>query len=143
MKELFGMNGRRLLIHPAKAPQQLTVTVERFGGLSQQVRINFLKNWFVFVVWSTSDDSRHFMNLPLVQPGNLEEFKSELYSINVWDWEPAYQREDGIILDGKYWSVELRTKEKVYKFEGAESFPKNWPLFCKTIEKLVGTPFGL
>ncbi|WP_462411873.1 hypothetical protein [Neobacillus sp. Marseille-QA0830] len=143
MKELFDMNGREFSVQQAKLPQRLTVTVERFDGLAQQVRINFIKKRFVYVEWNAPPNhSEPMMNLPFVQLGCIEEFKTELNSFNIWDWEPIYQKENGVILEGRYWIVELQTKEKIYKWDGVECFPNNWARFCRSIEKLVGLPFG-
>ncbi|WP_042457416.1 hypothetical protein [Neobacillus dielmonensis] len=144
MNGLFDKNGRRTSIPPSRVLQSLTVKVERFGGESQQVRIDFLKKRFVFVVWRSPGDSKPSSeNLPLGLPGSVETFKRELYNFDIWSWDSVYYKEDGIILDGKYWSVELETKVKVYQSNGIECFPSNWVLLCKSIEKLIGAPFGL
>ncbi|MFL6557164.1 MAG: hypothetical protein ACJ8MO_13715, partial [Bacillus sp. (in: firmicutes)] len=82
-----------------------------------------------------------FSAIPAATPGDLEEFKRELYLMSIWEWKPTYQNEGGIILEGKYWSIKLITKGKVYVSEGTESYPRNWDKFCKAIEKLTGTPF--
>ena len=73
----------------------------------------------------------------------MEEFKRELYTMNIWEWKQTYRSEDGIILEGKYWSVKLITKGKVYESEGTESFPRNWDQFCKAVEKLTGYTISL
>lgn len=140
-KDVFRVNGGNISIHPDKYPCSLIASLEGFGGVSYQVRVNFLKNQFAALVWRNKEDFHPFSDYQSVVPGNLEEFKRELYSMNIWEWNPTYRSEDGIILDGKYWSVKFITKGKVYEFEGTKSYPENWDYFCKAVEKLTGTPF--
>ncbi|WP_335717358.1 hypothetical protein [Neobacillus niacini] len=71
----------------------------------------------------------------------MEEFKSEIYSLNIWEWERSYRKEEGIILDGMFWSIKLNTKGKIYESEGIECFPREWERFCQAVENLTGIPF--
>ncbi|MEH7158669.1 hypothetical protein [Neobacillus drentensis] len=140
-KDVFRVNDGNISIHPDKRPCSLIASLEGFGGVSYQVRVNFLKNRFAALQWRNKEDFHPFTDYQSVVPGNLEEFKKELYSLNIWEWYPTYRSEDGIILEGKYWSVKLITKGKVYESEGTKSYPGNWDMFCKAVEKLTGTPF--
>jgi hypothetical protein len=140
-KDLFRMNGGRISIHPDKYPFSLIASLESFGDISYQVRVNFVKNRFAALVWRNKENLQPFSDLQAIAPGDLEEFKRELYSMNIWEWKPTYRSEDGIIIEGKYWSVKLITKGKVYESEGTKSFPENWDRFCNAVEKLTGTPF--
>jgi hypothetical protein len=135
------MNGGRLSIHPDKYPFSLMATLEGFGGISYQVRVNFIKNRFASLEWRNKEHTRSVLGIHPKTVGNLEDFKRELYSIKIWEWESTYNKEDGVILDGKYWSVKLITKGKVYECEGTKCFPSNWDQFYKAVEKLTGTPF--
>jgi hypothetical protein len=139
--DLFRVNGGRISIHPDKYLLSLMATLEGFGGISYQVRVNFTKNRFAALEWRNKDNCQPFSDLQAASVGNVENFKREIYSMNIWDWEPTYRNDNGIILEGKYWSVKLKTKGKVYESGGTESFPENWDKFCKVVEKLTGTSF--
>lgn len=140
-KDIFRVSGGRISIHPDKYPYSLIASLEGFGEISYQVRVNFVKNRFAALVWRSKENHQPFSDVQTIVPGELEEFKRDLYSMKIWEWKPTYRSEDGIILEGKYWSVKLITKGKVYESEGTESFPGNWDKFCKAVEKLTGTPF--
>lgn len=140
-KDLFRINGGRISIHPDKYPFSLIASLEGFGDISYQVRVNFVKNRFAALVWRNKENHQPFSDFQAIVPGDVEEFKRELYSMNIWEWKPTYRSEDGIIIEGKYWSVKLITKGKVYESEGTKSFPENWNQFCIAVEKLTGTPF--
>jgi hypothetical protein len=140
-KDLFRVNGGRISIHPDKYPFSLIASLEGFGDISYQVRVNFVKNRFAALVWRNKENHQPFSDFQAIVPGDVEEFKRELYSMNIWEWKPTYRSEDGIIIEGKYWSVKLITKGKVYESEGTKSFPENWNQFCNAVEKLTGTPF--
>lgn len=139
-KDLFHSNGGRISIHPDRNPFMLIATLDGFEGISYQVRINFIKNRFAALKWRDIEN-RQPLNVNTNKPGEIEEFKRELYTLNIWEWEPNYQKEEGIILEGKYWSIKLKTKGKVYESVGTECFPPNWNKFCKAVERLTGTPF--
>ncbi|CAH2714327.1 hypothetical protein BACCIP111895_01488 [Neobacillus rhizosphaerae] len=140
-KDLFHVNRGSISIHPDKYPFSLIATQEGFGRISYQVRVNFVKNNFASLEWKNQDDCHPFSTIHPANSGNLEDFKRELYTVNIWDWEPSYRKEDGIILDGNYWSLKLKTMGKIYQSEGIECFPPNWEKFCTAVEKLTGTPF--
>lgn len=140
-RELFIVNEGNISIDPDKHPFSLIATLEGFEESSYQVHVNFIKNRFVALEWRNKDNCQPFSDVPVGYPGDIEEFKRELYTMNIWKWEPTYQDEAGIILEGKYWSVKLKTKGKIYKSEGSKSYPANWNHFCKALEKLTGTPF--
>ncbi|HLO13143.1 MAG TPA: hypothetical protein VK190_13120 [Pseudoneobacillus sp.] len=130
-----------LSIHPDKNPISLIATQEGIGGISYQVRVNFEKKRFASLEWKSNRNGQPFSNINLAKPGSLDVFKREIYSMNLWDWKPCYQKETGIILGGTYWSVKLKTKGKIYESEGTEYYPPNWDKFCQEVEKLTGTPF--
>ncbi|MCL6572639.1 MAG: hypothetical protein K6T88_13295 [Bacillus sp. (in: Bacteria)] len=140
-KDLFHVNDGNISINPDKYPFSLRATLEGFEGSSYQVRVNFVKNRFTALVWRNKDNCQPFSDFSAGFPGDIEEFKRELYTMNIWTWEPTYRDEAGIILEGKYWSVKLQTKGKIYKSEGTKSYPENWDKFCRAVEKLTGTPF--
>lgn len=140
-KDLFLVNNGQISIHPDKYLYSLHAMLEGFEGISYQIRVNFIKNKFIALEWRNEGGTQPFSNLETVRPGCLEEFKREIYTVNIWDWEPVYDDKMGIILEGKYWFVKLKTKGTVYQSEGTESFPLNWNKFCRAVEKLTGTPF--
>lgn len=119
----------------------ITAVLECHGGISYKVSINFSKNSFVFWEWRGKAFQRP---VPVFAPqpaGNLDDFKQEIRSLHIWEWEPTYRKESGIILDGTYWSIQLKTNSKVYRSEGINRFPPNWNQFCKAVERLTGRPF--
>ncbi len=131
------------IFKPDKVLFNLTASLEGFGGSSSsyQVHVNFIKYSFIYLEWRNHDTIQPFSDVQSAKPGSFENFKREIYSLRLWEWSPIYRKEDGIILDGKYWSVKLITKGKVYISSGTDSFPPNWDLFCKAVERLTGTAF--
>lgn len=140
-KELFHINGESISVHPDIYPKRLTATIDRFGGVSYKVQVDFPRNRFLFWTWRNKNQIQPFANVQAVQPGSIEDFKRELYSLKIWEWDRTYRKGDGVILDGTYWSVRLQTNGKVYECEGTECFPGNWSQFLKTVEKLAGVSF--
>lgn len=96
-KDLFRVNGERISIHPDKYPFSLIASLECFGGISYQVRVNFVKNRFAALEWRNKENWQPFSSFQDCTPGNLEDFKREIYMMNIWDWKPTYRNEDGII----------------------------------------------
>lgn len=140
-KELFHKQDGRVSINQDKYPTSLIATIEGFEGISYRVHVNFIMNQFISMEWRNKDNLRPFTDFQSKSAGSIEEFKRELYAINIWEWEPSYQKEGGIVLEGKYWSVRLTSKGKVYESKGMELYPPNWNRLCKAIERLTGRPF--
>ena len=128
-------------IHPDKEVRKLTVKISGHDGPSYFIRVDFTKNHFYFFEWNLEAklEATTKRKLPLIA-GDIETFKKQLYLINLWDWDVDYQLK-GIILDGTCWSVKLETKTKIYKSKGLESFPYQWPMFYRSLTKLVGIDF--
>jgi hypothetical protein len=120
----------------------LIADIDGFSGVSYKVNIDFYRNRFTVFEWRNKDNILPFTNFERKSIGSMEDFKREIYLMKIWEWERTYRKEAGIILDGKYWSIKLNTKGKVYESEGMESFPPDWNRFCQAIEKLTGIPFG-
>ncbi|MEH7109861.1 hypothetical protein [Bacillus sp. JJ1764] len=120
---------------------EISVKLDRFGGVSFHIQVNFIKNRFVFLEWRNREHPKPFSNLQWVRPGSIEEFKKEISLLKIWEWEPNYRKESGIILEGEYWSVKLTTDGQVYMCEGGEDFPMNWGRFCLALERLTGITF--
>jgi hypothetical protein len=140
-KELFYINDGEISINPDKNLCTLTATIEEFSGISYQVRVNFDKNRFAALEWRNKENSLSTDDIHPGTPGSLDEFKRELYALKLWEWNPNYRYENGIILEGKNWSIRLKTMGKLYESEGTQCFPTNWDKFCKAVENLTGTPF--
>ncbi|MFP7299966.1 hypothetical protein [Neobacillus niacini] len=119
----------------------LIAGIDGYSGISYKVHVDFLRNTFTVFEWRNKDYILPFTNLGNKRFGDMEEFKREIYSLNILEWETSYRKEKGIILDGKYWSIRVSTKQKVYESEGIECFPPDWKRFCDSIEKLTGIPF--
>lgn len=119
----------------------LIAGIDGFSGSSYKVHVDFFRNSFIVFEWKNKDNILPFTNLENKSIGNIMDFKSEIYSMKIWEWEPSYRNEEGIILDGKYWSIRVNTKHKVYESEGIECFPPDWKRFCHAVEKLTGIPF--
>lgn len=140
-KDLFLIHGGKISINPDIYPFSLMATLEGFGGISYQVRVNFVKNHFASLEWRDKEHKRPSSDFLPRTPGNLEEFKREIYSLKIWEWDSNYRNEDGIVLEGKYWSIKLKTMGKEYVSEGTQCFPANWDKFCKAVERLTGSTF--
>lgn len=119
----------------------LIAGIDGFSGISYKVHVDFFRNTFSVFEWRNKDYTLPFTNLEPKSIGSMEDFKREIYLMKIWEWEPFYQKEEGIILDGKYWSIRLNTKAKIYDCEGMECFPPEWERFCQAVEKLTGIPF--
>jgi hypothetical protein len=145
--DLFSYENDVVSLLPDKEFISLTVNVGACRGPWMKVDIDFIRNIFTCFEWNiepvkigkkVSDpiDKRY----DKIIPGNIDDFKHELYRLKIWDWNSSYEQE-GIILDGINWSIWLETKAKVYKSEGFQKFPDNWTRFCKSLAKLTGKQF--
>lgn len=139
-KECFGEDEKRMM-KVKETITSLIAGIDGFSGTSYKVYVNFYRNQFTVFEWRNKDSILPFANHERQTIGSMEVFKREIYYMKIWEWQPSYRKEKGIILDGKYWSVKLSTKEKVYDSEGIECFPHEWERFCHAVEKLTGTPF--
>jgi len=142
-KDLFHNHNEQISILPEKYPEFLKAYVGGFSGPCYQVRVNFLQKRFTYLVWTRNRDGEINMeNLYQSKlPGDFEEFKRDILSMKLWEWESSYPTNEGIILDGTNWFVELKTTKTVYKSEGMQAFPPKWKKFCRAIEKLTASPF--
>jgi hypothetical protein len=140
-KGFFDIHEGRISINPDKDPISLLVSRESCGGISYYIKVYLRKNNFAVLEWRNKDNRLPFSYDQPKTLGSLEEFKRELFTMNLWDWDPSYRNEEGILLDEKTWSVKLITKGTIYQSEGIECYPKNWGSFCRSIEKLIGMPF--
>jgi hypothetical protein len=136
--ELFLLNDDIVSIRPEKEPLMMTVVLHGYPGPEMRIKIDFKRNIFTYFEWHL--DSRAPGPFTVKNYGTVEDFKKELYSFNVWEWEEDYQAE-GIIVDGTSWSVKLQTKGKTYERGGLDSFPKEWRGFCRSISTLIGKKF--
>jgi hypothetical protein len=119
----------------------LIAGIDGFSGISYKVHVDFFRNTFTVFEWRNKDVIHPFTNLGSISIGSVEDFKKDIYSMRIWEWEPSYRKEEGIILEGKYWSIIVNTKDKVYESEGIECFPPDWNRFCLAVENLTGIPF--
>lgn len=137
--ELFALKDDIVSIRPDKEPVTMTVVLHGYPGPEMRVRIDFRRNIFTYFEWHL--DAKAPGPLHVESYGSVEEFKKQLYTLKLWEWDNDYQTE-GIIVDGISWSVELKTKGKTYESRGLEAFPKEWNEFCQAISKLVGKNFS-
>ncbi|WP_052427659.1 hypothetical protein [Neobacillus niacini] len=121
--------------------KSLIFLIDGFSGISYKVHVDFFRNRFTVFEWRNKDNLQPLTNLEQKSIGSMEDFKREIYSMKIWEWKPSYLKAEGIILDGKYWSIKLNTIGKVYESKGIECFPPAWERFCQAVEKLTGTPF--
>ncbi|MDP4162922.1 MAG: hypothetical protein Q8898_07430 [Bacillota bacterium] len=139
--EIFHINNGAICLQPNKVPLILNAYIETFEGCAYQVWVNFQRKNFVYFVLERRTHNRLVVPVKGEFIGDIALFKQQLYSVKVWDWEPSYRSQQGIILDGTNWSVSLRTTSANYKSEGMKKFPPKWKLFCRSIENLTGSPF--
>lgn len=77
------------------------------------------------------------------------EFRKALDDLNVWQWRPAYEKEE--MSRGCYWSVDIAYSDRALKVRGRDSYPdavgkpegdpeytEAFNRFLKAINKLVG-----
>jgi hypothetical protein len=119
----------------------LIAGIDGFSGISYKIHVDFFQNRFTVFEWRNKENFQPITNFERKSLGSMEDFKKDIYLMKIWEWEPSYRKEEGIILDGKYWSIKLNTKGKIYESEGMECFPPDWKRFCTAVEKLTGTPF--
>ncbi|XJZ25813.1 hypothetical protein ACF5W4_10370 [Bacillota bacterium Lsc_1132] len=141
-KDLFQIREGKISIHPDKQPFFLVATLDGEHGICYQVNVNFTKKRFTFFEWrNLSGQEGRNLNLPK-EPGDLEEFKNELFSLKIWEWQPLYASSEGITLGDTNWTVKLVTSGKIYYREGTDCYPAEWRRFCRAIEKLTGSNFS-
>lgn len=136
--ELFLLRDENVSIRPDKEPVLMTVVSHGYPGPEIRVRIDFIRNTFTYFEWHL--DSEAARPLGVDKFGRVEDFKKQLYTFKLWEWDDDYQTE-GIVLDGISWSVNLKTKGKTYESRGSDSFPEVWKEFCSAISKLIGKNF--
>jgi len=137
--EWFRLSGDLVSIRPERDPVKLIFTQSGYPGPEVKISIDFKRNQFIFLEWYYGQQSQP-IRIPHNPPGNVYEFKKDLYSFHIWDWEKDYQT-DGIIVDGLSWSILLETKGGVYHSEGLNTFPKEWRRFSTALSRLTGIDF--
>ncbi|NMD69962.1 hypothetical protein HHO41_06645 [Bacillus sp. DNRA2] len=137
-KELFKVQNDVVFIDPDKDIQYLNVHI---GGASEPaltIKVDFLKNRFAFFEWHMDQNPNVSVRRSHSQMiGDVDTFKKELYRIKPWEWDADYQ-DEGLVLDGIYWSVKLVTQGRIYESEGLQCFPEEWKKLCKSLTKLTG-----
>lgn len=139
-REWFMLNGDLVSIRPERDPVKLIFKLSGYPGPEVKVTVDFIKGTFTFFEWHFNLKGR-VPRATIKQLGSVEEFKKDLYSLHIWDWEKDYQI-DGIIVDGTSWSVVLETKGEIFVREGLDSFPKEWKRFCRSMSQLTGVYLG-
>ncbi|KAA9025756.1 hypothetical protein [Niallia endozanthoxylica] len=134
-KDLFYVHNDMVSLLPERNLVSLTANIEKCGSPWFQVKVDFNYRHFIFFEMNL-DPCEKLQYRPVVS-GSTNEFKQEIYRLNIWDWEPNYDKA-GIVLDGTSWSVKLETRSKTYKSEGLQCFPKEWTKFCCALTKLTG-----
>ncbi|WML44952.1 hypothetical protein [Neobacillus sp. PS3-40] len=140
-KDLFRIQEGNISIQPDKHPFLLVAILDGDDGISYQVNVNFVQKRFTFFEWRRIGDSKSNSDFPPKNPGDLDEFKREIFTMKLWEWMPSYGKEEGITLGKTNWMIKFKTKSKTYVCEGTDCFPKNWGKFCKAVEKLTGSTF--
>lgn len=115
---------------------KFTFTLHVYPGPDVKVTIDFIRNTFVFIQWNL-EQCGQFEHSPVYHAGSVTCFQKQLPKIRIWDWDRMYYT-DGIIVDGKEWSVVLETKGNIYKSEGLDCFPKEWNRLCRALSRLTG-----
>lgn len=140
-KDLFQISGERISIHPDKYIQSIIVTMDGFDEMSYKVHIDFIKKHFLYFSWRSKETTGPLVDFQSKVPGDFDYFKQEVYAMKIWQWAPNYKKDEGIVLEGKYWYVKLMTRGKCYESNGTQCFPDNWNRFSNAIETLTGAPF--
>jgi hypothetical protein len=135
-REWFRLNGDLVSLRPERDPVKLMFKLSGYPGPEVKISVDFKRNTFVFLEWNYNRQTDARI-LPHYQHGSVCEFKKDLYSLHIWDWDKDYQS-DGIIVDGLSWSIVLETKGAVYRSEGLDTFPSEWRMFCRSLSRLTG-----
>lgn len=143
-KDLFHIKEGNISIAPDKHPLFLDVTLNGDEGITYQVNVNFSKKSFSFFEWREKgykeDCKRNCCPKCL---GNLDVFKLEVMAMKIWEWQPYYGTGTGITIGKTNWTVNLKTKTKIYNREGTDVFPRQWPEFSQSVNKLTGGLFAM
>ncbi|MCM3588076.1 hypothetical protein M3182_20440 [Mesobacillus maritimus] len=134
-RDWFRIKGDIVSIRPEREPVKLIFHLSGYPGPEVKISIDFKRQTFILLEWRFGKHGAQ--RKPNFLPGSILEFKRELYSLNLWEWEKDYHAE-GIIVDGTSWSVVLETKTTSYHSEGFESFPKQWKNLCRALMQLTG-----
>lgn len=139
-RDLFSVVDDVVSIREEKELLSLTVKIGSYPGPLYKIDVDFVLNRFYFFEWNI-DCPPPIRKERTIFLGDVEQFKKEIIRLKIWNWNRDYQL-DTLVLDGTNWSVQLKTKGKVYESEGLESFPKNWQRFCRALSHLIGVKFG-
>lgn len=140
-KDLFRIQEGNISIQPDKQPFMLTAILDGDDGITYQVNVNFIQKRFTYFSWRNHGTSNGNLDYCPKQSGDFDEFKREIFSMKLWEWQPSYGKEEGITLGKTNWSIKLKTQSKTYFCDGTDCFPENWGKFCKSVEKLTGSTF--
>ncbi|MGG5253971.1 hypothetical protein ACQYAD_10795 [Neobacillus sp. SM06] len=141
-KDLFQIQEGEISIAPDKKPFFLVATLEVEQGICYQVNVNFTKKRFTYFEWRNLPRQEGKNSFLPKNPGDFNEFKSEIFNMKIWEWQPLYATSEGIHLGDTNWTVKLVTSEKIYYSEGTDCYPAEWRRFCRAIEKLTGANFA-
>lgn len=141
-KDFFLIKNELISIRPDKQPSFLVATLDGNQGICYQVNVNFSKKRFTFFEWRNTTVQEPENTFFPKEPGNVDDFKSELLHLDIWGWQALYARTEGITLGDTNWTVKLVTKGKIYRSEGTDCYPAEWGRLCKAIEKLTGSRFS-
>ncbi len=141
-KDLFQIQEGEISIAPDKKPFFLMATLEGEHGICYQVNVNFTKKRFTYFEWRNLPRQEGKNSFFPKSSGDLDEFKSEIFNMKIWEWRPLYATSEGIHLGETNWTVKLVTNGKIYYSEGTDCYPTEWRRFCRAIEKLTGSNFS-
>lgn len=134
-KDLFAVEDNLVSILPERELVALSVSINHFH-LTQRISIDFLQNTFQFYEWFFDKNSQP-QEGTVKHIGSIDQFKSEIYRLKLWNWEEDYQSET-FQIGGTSWDLKLETKAGSLVRKGYEKYPKEWRKFCKALSKLTG-----
>nr|WP_295970599.1 hypothetical protein [uncultured Bacillus sp.] len=143
-RDLFLLENEIVSLLPNKELLSLTFNMAVCRGPWVQVKVDFIKKVFTYFELNFESERTAKTSIAsnpkmydIIETGNIDDFKQELYRLKIWNWNSNYEQ-SGIILDGVNWSLRLETKAAVYKSEGYQCFPKNWFRFCHSLSMYIG-----
>jgi len=136
--DLFVNHEGNVSIQPDKQLLHLDFILDREGGISYRVDVNFSSKRFTFFEWRSKRANVPSPSARSRKAGTFSVFVQAVFSLKLWDWLPSYVKEEGIILGENSWRLKLVTAGKTYESEGTDCYPPNWLQFCRAIERLTG-----
>lgn len=133
--DVFMVHEGLVSIRPERVLMSMIAELETCRSPWVKVKVDFVKKTFTLL--EINLDPKKPLDFQPLYAGSTDKFKSDIYPLNIWNWERCYERSE-IVLDGICWSITLKTMTHTHKSKGLDLFPKEWPAFFQALTKLTG-----